>query len=70
MKYYTKNTTSGLGIGSVLLIIFVVLKLCNLIKWSWVWVLSPLWISLLIAFVIYIIYFIAVIYAAIKHSKN
>ena len=70
MKYCTKNTTNGVGVGSILLIIFVVLKLCNLINWSWAWVLSPLWISLLIAFVVYIIYFIAVIYVAVKRGKN
>ena len=27
-----------------LTIAFVVLKLCNVIPWSWWWVLSPLWI--------------------------
>ena len=41
-------------IVNVLLLVFVVLKLNNLIDWSWVWVLSPLWISaiLIIALVI------------------
>lgn len=29
-----------------LLTIFIVLKLCNLITWSWIWVLSPFWIPL------------------------
>ena len=34
----------GLGLGDVLLIVFIVLKLCHVIDWSWWWVLSPLWI--------------------------
>lgn len=38
----------GLGLSSVLLVVFIVLKLCKVITWSWVWVLSPLWISLII----------------------
>ena len=38
----------GLGLSSVLLVVFIVLKLCKIITWSWVWVLSPLWISLII----------------------
>lgn len=38
--------SSGLGFGSVLGIIFIVLKLCKVINWSWVWVLCPFWISL------------------------
>ena len=44
------NGTAGCGLdlSSVLLVVFIVLKLCKLITWSWVWVLSPLWISLII----------------------
>lgn len=42
----TSSTTSGgLGLASVLTIVFVVLKLVGTISWSWWWVLSPLWIS-------------------------
>lgn len=39
------NKSKGIGIASVLTLIFVVLKLTELIDWSWVWVLSPIWIS-------------------------
>ena len=38
----------GLGIGDVLGIIFIVLKLLNVIDWSWWWVLAPFWIPLAI----------------------
>lgn len=45
-----KDTSkSGVSIVGVLTIVFVVLKLTNLISWSWLWVLSPLWISIAIA---------------------
>ena len=40
-----KTKSGGMGIISVLTLIFVVLKLTGLIDWSWVWVLSPVWIS-------------------------
>ena len=40
-----KATQSGLGIVSVLTAELVLLKLFKVIKWRWVWVLSPLWIS-------------------------
>ncbi len=30
-----------------LTIVFVVLKLCIVIDWSWWWVLSPIWIAML-----------------------
>lgn len=41
-----ENYNDGCDILTVLLIAFVVLKLTNLITWSWWWVLSPLWIPL------------------------
>lgn len=37
--------SNGIGLANVLTIVFVVLKLCHVIDWSWWWVLSPLWIS-------------------------
>ena len=39
------DTRCGMGFTSVLTLIFIVLKLCNVITWSWWWVLSPIWIS-------------------------
>ena len=38
-------TYNGIGFAGLLTIVFIVLKLCGVINWSWVWVLSPLWIS-------------------------
>lgn len=32
---------------SVLSLIFIVLKLCDVIAWSWIWVLSPIWIGVI-----------------------
>ena len=41
-----RNTTSGgLGLGGVLGVVFIVLKLVGVIDWSWWWVLSPFWSS-------------------------
>jgi hypothetical protein len=34
-------------------LIFIILKLLNVITWPWLWVMAPLWISALIAFVVY-----------------
>lgn len=38
-------TYNGIGFPSLLFIAFLVLKLCNVINWSWWWVTAPLWIS-------------------------
>ena len=49
----TYNGNTGLGILGVLQIVFIVLKLCGLIDWTWKVVLIPVWIELgLIAIVI------------------
>lgn len=56
---YIRKTESssggGLGISSVLQVIFLVLKLCGLIDWPWIWVLSPLWISLGLVVIFFIV---------------
>ena len=48
----SNTTNSGSGFLSLLLVAFIVLKLTNYIDWSWWWVLSPIWISFLLAPVI------------------
>ena len=40
-----KQASGGIGFTGLLTIAFIILKLCGVIAWSWVWVLSPLWIS-------------------------
>jgi hypothetical protein len=42
----------GIGWLDVLALIFITLKLCGVISWSWVWVLSPLWISGIVIFLL------------------
>ena len=44
----------------VLTLIFIVLKLTGNISWSWIWVLAPMWINLILAIVLIIITAIAV----------
>lgn len=45
---------------TLLLIAFIVLKLTNVISWSWWWVLSPLWLPWAIALVVIIVYAILI----------
>ena len=51
----TTVVSGGLSVTTLLTIVFVVLKLIGVINWSWVWVLSPLWISALLTIAIIII---------------
>ena len=48
MENNKNNTRGGIGFCGLLTIAFIILKLCNVITWSWVWVLSPLWISFIL----------------------
>ena len=47
--------TNGIGFTGLLTIVFIILKLCGIIAWSWWWVLSPLWISVAVVALIGII---------------
>ena len=57
-----KSTVGASGAGivfsGVLTSVFIVLKLCKVINWSWVWVLSPIWISMIITIVIILMAFV------------
>ena len=51
-----KETRSGgIGFCGLLTLIFITLKLCNVITWSWWWVLAPLWMPLAIIIILLII---------------
>lgn len=47
-----KSGSAGIGFTGLLTITFIVLKLTHVINWSWVWVLSPIWISSILAVVL------------------
>jgi hypothetical protein len=51
----TSAGSGGLGVFSVLGIIFITLKLCGVIHWSWLWVLAPFWIPLSLCVVVFFI---------------
>ena len=40
------SSSSGIGFVGLLTILFIGLKLGGVITWPWLWVLSPLWISI------------------------
>jgi uncharacterized protein (DUF983 family) len=45
MAKNNSSSSSGIGFVGLLTILFIGLKLTGYIAWSWLWVLSPLWIS-------------------------
>ena len=48
----SESSSGGIGFLGLLTILFIALKLCNVIDWSWWWVLSPLWIPIALAIVL------------------
>lgn len=59
MKYSDNNSSSsasgGIGVTGLLGVAFVILKLCGVIDWSWLWVLSPFWISAAVGIIILLV---------------
>jgi hypothetical protein len=54
-----KNSSNGLGFGTVVFLIFLLLKLAEIgavAKWSWWWVTSPLWIPLVLVAIFFPLY--------------
>ena len=51
------NSSTGIGFTGLLQLLFITLKLVGVINWSWLWVLSPIWISLVIVVICLIIIF-------------
>lgn len=50
-----KGSSTGIGFFGLLTIVFIVLKLTHVINWSWWWVLSPIWISSIVAIILVVL---------------
>jgi MFS family permease len=65
----SKVTVKFPSVATLLGIAFVILKLCDVITWSWVWVLSPFWIGAIISILSLIVALIGVSIAAVAVDK-
>lgn len=63
-----KDESVSIGFSGILFIVFLILKLTNVIAWSWWWVTAPLWIT--IALNILIIISIALFQIIIHRKKR
>lgn len=50
-----RNINRGIGFCEVLTIVFMILKLCGVITWSWFWVLSPVLIPTILSVILILI---------------
>lgn len=53
-----ESNSGGVGFLGLLTILFIGLKLGEVINWSWWWVLSPLWLPTLVVIILAIFYLI------------
>ena len=67
MSSSSSTSSGGLSFTGALTILFIGLKLTNVISWSWWWVLSPIWISLSI--LVYILLILGMIFMISELSK-
>ena len=64
----TTSSSGGIGFVGLLTITFIVLKLVGVIDWSWLWILSPIWISIgIVVGIILLILIGIVIYFIVKN---
>ncbi|WP_205191556.1 hypothetical protein [Burkholderia sp. LMG 13014] len=47
-----QSSSTGVGFGTVLFLIFLTLKLTGVIDWSWWWITAPLWAGIAIFFAV------------------
>lgn len=52
------GSTGGIGFFGLLGLTFIVLKIIGTIKWSWLWVLCPLWAPIIICMLVYLMLYL------------
>lgn len=52
MSRDNNSNSGGVSFMGLLQIAFIVLKLTGFINWSWFWVLTPLWINMVLILII------------------
>lgn len=62
MNNTSTTSSGGIGLATLLTVVFFILKLTGVIAWSWLWVLSPLWISFAIGLASFLLIFTVAIF--------
>ncbi len=65
MNESNQTVATGTSLPTLLTVLFVALKLCGIINWSWWWVLSPIPITLGVVLVVF-----AVVFAVLMITKE
>lgn len=60
---------NSMSLGTILGIIFIILKLCKVINWSWWWVTAPFWIEACIGLLVLVLIGIIMLVIKIKERN-
>lgn len=64
------NSSGGIGFVGLLTVAFIVLKLTGVITWSWLWVLSPAWISASVGVLVLLVIAAIAIFSKPKRARR
>lgn len=70
MEGKNKPIDTGCLCLAVLTAIFVFLKYTKQISWSWLWVLSPLWIPLALTILVLLVLFVSAIIILLRKGEK
>ena len=62
-----ENGVAGIGVSGLLGVAFVILKLCHVIEWPWIWVLAPFWVP--VAIFVAILLVLAILKGLVRLTK-
>jgi len=66
----TTTSSGGIGFAGLLTILFIGLKLGGVIDWPWIWVVSPVWISLGIGIICVVIFLVLLVTVAMIRASR
>ena len=68
----TAISSSGIGFFGLLQLVFIVLKLCGIIHWSWIWVFMPTLLPIILVLVVCLVIVLrcCVLHLFSKKNKN
>lgn len=70
MSNSSSSSSGGIGFLGLLAILFITLKLCGVISWSWWWVTAPLWGGFALFVAIFIVAAILAVVLSAFSSKR
>jgi hypothetical protein len=69
-EYVATAAGGGLSTGGAFAVLFVALKLCDVIDWPWLWVLAPIWVTACLVLALVVAFAIAYLVACYIDARE